>query len=320
MATNVEQLLIDALNRSVNYHWLTLEDDTYHLYSSEIYCDYRDELSEEQLKRISSSDDPEETLSEILSEMELNYSLYEKFTIEDLELTKEEKEYLNEHEEEASEWLDEHVQFRLPANHFLSQSVKVNLILATSGEANRDFGEYMCLNYYGQYSCELESDNALMWIANQFGQGKQLQDAVRKLKGSEGDYTERSVHTNPFIESTIQELENFNHVMGAVTFLLEMPLIDFIRLNKMQWGKEHGALVIKPDVMCGLFAPWVGGGSVLELTLPTNLYVPDDMIWSAWIDGSKTYGYDPGDVYGLCGSAWKPAYEFIETGKEKTAA
>ena len=101
--------------------------------------------------------------------------------------------------------------------------------------------------------------------------------------------------------SCVQELLNFTHVMGAFTFLLEMPLRDFLKIR----GMDYGEIVIEKDVMCGLFNPWVGGGSILEIELPENLTIPADMIWSVWIEGSKKHGYDVDEVYGLVSSCWK---------------
>lgn len=64
--------------------------------------------------------------------------------------------------------------------------------------------------------------------------------------------------------------------------------------------------------MCGIYDPWIGGGSVLGIELPADVIVPADMVWSVWIDGTKMHGYDPGEVYGLCKSAWKPSCRLID--------
>ena len=56
--------------------------------------------------------------------------------------------------------------------------------------------------------------------------------------------------------------------------------------------------------MCGLFNPWNGGGSVLEVQLEKDIEIPLSILFDVSMDGEKTYGYDVNEVYGLCGDAW----------------
>ena len=309
MTTKLESILFEACNTEVKDGWMSIEDPITHHYGREIYCDYRDRLSDQSLIEISDSEDPEQVFNEKISDAELDAAAYERVSPRDLSLSAEDRIYVESHMDEAEEWLNEHVHPFYPLEHFLEQEVCVNVILATKEEVNGDFGEYQGFNYYSNYSGELSTDNALMWLANQYGKGEQLQSALQTLRGADDVLNNRLYFTDAFIESSVNELENFTHCMGALTFLIRMPLRDFLELRKIQSDSVNRTLTITKDVTCGLFAPWVGGGSVLELDLPGDLTVPADMLWSAWIEGANAHGYDPGSVYGLCGSAWRPSYE-----------
>ena len=295
MDKNAEKLLVQVLDRMVDKGCLKKDDG---MYIKEIYVDSDARFSSETLKKISNAEDFWTAFDETILEIEELCSVYESYTMEDLLLTEEEKQNLDE--TEVNEWLQENIVFTIPENHYLDQTVKVNMILASEAETNSDFGEYMCLNTYGEFSGEIGDDNALMWVARQFGKETELKTAVKIT--SEADEEDASVSfDDPFIQSCVQELLNFTHVMGAFTFLLEMPLRDFLKIR----GMDDGEIVIEKDVMCGLFNPWVGGGSILEIELPENLTIPADMIWSVWIEGSKKHGYDLDEVFGLVSSCWK---------------
>lgn len=295
MDKNAEKLLVQVLDRLVDKGCLKKDDG---MYIKEIYVDSDARFSSETLKKISNAEDFWAAFDETILEIEELCSVYESYTMEDLFLTEEEKQKLDE--TEVNEWLQENIVFTIPENHYLDQTVKVNMILATEAETNSDFGEYTCLNTYGEFSGEIGDDNALMWVARQFGKEAELKAAV-KIMSEAGEEDASVSFDDPFIQSCVQELLNFTHVMGAFTFLLEMPLRDFLKIR----GLDDGEVVIEKDVMCGLFNPWVGGGSILEIELPENLTIPADMIWSVWIEVSKKHGYDVDEVYGLVSSCWK---------------
>ena len=66
-----------------------------------------------------------------------------------------------------------------------------------------------------------------------------------------------------------------------------------------------GYITLGKDTMCGLFDPWDGGGSVLEIQLEKEVRIPIRYIWAALPDGCGRGRYDVGDVYGMCASAWQ---------------
>ena len=75
----------------------------------------------------------------------------------------------------------------------------------------------------------------------------------------------------------------------------------------MKKKNPAGKVVLKNTTMCGLFAPWSGAGSLLEINLEKDVELPVEYIWSCTPDlpGNRTgwwYGVD--ETYGLVGSAW----------------
>lgn len=299
-----EEVLIQVLD-NMTPNQLNLEDEEEHIYASEIFCDYDSRLSDRQIYSISDAEDPGAKALDIFAEWEADAGLYEDFTFGNLYMDSEEKRVLEPVEAAVNEWLEEHIIFRLPYKRLYSQRFHVNVILATRGEANRDFGEYTCLNYYGRGDTGLDDDNALMWIAKQFGKDSELKEAISLAKEREPE--DEPEWEDSLIQSCVLELDEFTHAMGAVTLLLNMTLSDFVKLAEMKKSGK-GTLTVDKEAMCGIFNPWNGGGSTLEIQFPSDLRIPVDMIWSAWADGSKKHGYDVDEVYGLVGSCWRDCY------------
>lgn len=119
-----------------------------------------------------------------------------------------------------------------------------------------------------------------------------------------------------FLESCRVELANLPSHMSTLTFLVRMTFEDLITLNRcirLQDRNGHfydakknpycGYIVISKDTMTGLYDPWFGGGSVLEIQLEKDVRLPIRFIRSALPDGCDGYSID--SVYGLCRSAWE---------------
>lgn len=130
-----------------------------------------------------------------------------------------------------------------------------------------------------------------------------------------------------YLESCRQEVANITSQMNTLTFLVKMPLRDVIKLNqmvKLQDRNGHfwdatknpycGYLVLDKSVMCGLYNPWGGGGSVLEIQCEKDVKIPVRFIRSALPDGAD--GYSVESVYGMCGSAWEECLKEIHVPNE----
>lgn len=63
--------------------------------------------------------------------------------------------------------------------------------------------------------------------------------------------------------------------------------------------------------MCGLYDPWSGGGSVLEIELDKDVKLPIKYTIFC-VEGCKMHGYDIDEVYGLIGSCWKETIKEIK--------
>ena len=106
-----------------------------------------------------------------------------------------------------------------------------------------------------------------------------------------------------------------SHMM-TLTFLVEMSLRDLMELNRLvklqdrdghHWdatkNPDCGYIVIDKKTMTGLYDPWGGGGSVLEVELDKDVKLPIKFIRSALPDGGD--GHSIESAYAMCGSAWK---------------
>lgn len=182
-------------------------------------------------------------------------------------------------------------------------------IMIDTGDGNYDYtlnARFPC--YYGPRQGEAMDDRAsLVWLAKQQGYTNgQLRKAL-----DEGDMT------NPegFLQSCRVEAANMASHMQTLTFLVTMTLHDLIRLNEvLHWREKDGRvydnrkypycgyIIIDKKCDCGLYDPWSGGGSVLEIQLEKDVKLPIKYIRSALPDGGDGYSID--SVYGLCSSAW----------------
>ena len=165
-----------------------------------------------------------------------------------------------------------------------------------------------------------EQPNALVWLLEQQGYTKkQLKDTIhswnkffydeagyckdfnKEWGGLEKGIDEFSKNHSSFLSSICQELENHSYYMGTLTILAEVTMKEFAEM--MQPYKK---ITFHKDAMVGIFNPWNGSGSVLEIELDKPLTVPSSMIYDVQVEGVKpSYSYLLDDVYGLIGSAWK---------------
>ena len=283
----------------------------------EIYADYRDELDEKTAGEILKSDDPELKFEEQLDEW-YGMSVYDELdnlatqTVEAIEkdlaaypngLSQEEKEYVEG-------YIRDNVFFDLPRDHFLDQDLCVNIMVDT-GDGNYDYSlnsVFPC--WYGREGDRIDDKASIVWLARQQGYTKtQLWKALK-----DGDMAD----PKGFLQSMRVELANLPSHMATLTFLVKMSFRQLLELNKaiaMQDANGRvydatkrqncGYIVLGKETECGLYDPWSGGGSVLEIQLEKDVRLPIRFIRCALPDeGGYAYEYSIGSVYGLCGSAW----------------
>ena len=293
----------------------------------EIYCHYDDELSDTTIKEIMKSENPRQAFSETLWSFDDCYEWNHLFDTVKRELKDDDLELYLNNQTEMSDFLYETYSFYYPEEHF-NKSVKVNIMLDT-GNMNYDFTRDNVLNWDGQWSGgNFDKESSLLWLAKQQGKATLLKKCVKeswnKWKNNEQQYKETTECKDKFVISAMQELANLTSHMGTMTFLVEMSLFDLFELkeaiqkekelNKSYYLDERkgtGYIVLDKSTMCGLFNCWSGSGSVLEIDCEKDIKIPLRYIFDVVVDGTKIYGYDVNEVYGLIGSAWQDTLKEI---------
>ena len=287
--------------------WQKKPDGYYH---EEIYADYRDEMEDSTLKEIMKSEDPEQTFYEKMfewyqdAEYEIERNLLEA-VVASIETAAPTETY---DEDEIKDEIRELVSIDYPYEHFLKQEFCVNIFVDT-GDGNYDY-VLNCVypHYNGRYGETINDRASIVWLARQQGYTKtELNKALRK-----GDIKD----PHGFLESMRQEVINHGSHMAILTFLARMTLEEIFELNellKLQDRNGHfydaekrpycGYILIDKKAECGLYDPWGGGGSILELQLEKDVRLPIRFIRSATVDGGD--GCSIRNVYGTDSSIYR---------------
>lgn len=227
----------------------------------------------------------------------------------------------SEKAEQLREYLWNAYSFRVPYDHYLDQHMRVNLMLGTPEELNLDFGAIHETReaLTGQMDPEeltasLQQNTALRWLVEQQGYTmedlqKTMHDYIQCFYGeSENVNLSHEAKTSVFhkihsffLSTVCEELENTTNFMNTLTILADVSTYDFCAL--IQPDQE---LVLPKDTILGVFNPWLGGGSTLDITLEKELVLPSSMIWNVQVEGALMENqYSVDSVYGLNAGAWK---------------
>lgn len=287
--------------------WQKKPDGYYH---EEIYADYRDEMDDSTLKEIMASEDPEQTFYEKMfewyqdAEWEIERNLLEA-VVASIETAAPTETY---DEDEIKDEIRELVSIDYPYEHFLKQEFCVNIFVDT-GDGNYDYVLNCVYPHYNGRCGEVIDDKAsILWLARQQGYTKtDLNKALRK-----GDIKD----PHGFLESMRQEVINHGSHMAILTFLARMTLEEIFELNELLKLKDRnghfydaekrpycGYILIDKKAECGLYDPWGGGGSILELQLEKDVRLPIRFIRSATVDGGD--GCSIRNVYGTDSSIYR---------------
>lgn len=197
-------------------------------------------------------------------------------------------------EESVMDWLHEHICYLFPEDHYLDQTVCVDLIVDT-GDGNYDFVLNDIFPHYdGVYGEVISEKASVLWLARQQGYKK------RELNKA---LYHRETNGSAFMESLHTELANCSTHMNCLTFFVKLKVRELLRLNEALHGERKGKLTISKEVPCGLYDPWNGAGSVLDIQLEKDVLLPLKFIDSALPDGGR--GYSVASTYGICESLWK---------------
>ena len=303
----LNELVMDYLEE--NHAWEKKDDGEYHF---EIYVDYRDEIEDSTAQEILESDSPRDALLEKLwdcyqeSEWDIIDNLVDDFKekvdpelLEDADII----EDGNLDDDIIREEFMDIIYIDYPEDWALRQKFCFNIIVS-NGDDNYEF----CLNEYivdeeGKVDKNAEK-SGLVWLAKQ--QGYTLDQVVKILK--DGDIAEPKT----FLETVLQEVAN-GYGCEALTFCVKMTLGQAIALKEQMESNPNGSIVLDKRVECGLFDPWSGGGSVLEIACEKDVEIPFENIWKFYIDERRSNRYDSiHNVYGTDSSSWRDCLKEIK--------
>lgn len=292
--------------------WNCMEDGTYRI---ELFADYRDEIDAKSVGEIASADDSWLVFCEKMDDAWFDakieaYDELKRFTYDSL--TEEDgpcPEGLTEEQQKTlDEFFENNVYVELPADHYLKQEYCCTIMIDT-GDGNCDYTLNTIFPHYGaNEKWTIDEKSSILWLARQQGYNKtQLKKALKPSDDKLPD---------GFLKSVRTELLNCSTQMNTLTFLVKMTLQEIIELNalvELQDKNGHkydatkrpycGYIILGKNTECGLFDPWNGAGSVLEICLEKDVRIPVRFIRSALPDGEDGWGV--GSVYGVVSSLWR---------------
>ncbi|MBQ6598793.1 MAG: hypothetical protein IJH79_14685 [Lentisphaeria bacterium] len=286
---------------------------------TEIYADYRDELDDRTFKKICNAENPRWAFYDWLDEayQECVWDYEDQVIKEALEDEDFAKIASKLDEDEVRDHLRDMFYVKLPEKHFLDQDILVDILVDT-GDLNYDY----TLNNFGPHYDARENEpipeeSSLLWLARQQGYTKtQLKQAMR----------ERPAEKN-FMQSVYDEINNVGSHMNTLTFLVKMSLEEYFYLTDaigkerernqsytLNGRKGRGWILLDKTTTAGLYDPWSGGGSLLEIRLDKDVRLPIRCIETAKHDGCR--GYSIREIYCCCTSLWTETLKEIHPMKK----
>ena len=292
-----------------NHAWCKKADGNYHF---EIDVDYRDEIEDSIAQEILDNISPRDTLIERLwdryqeQEWDIIDNLVDDFKEKvDPELLEDANiiEDGNLDDEDIRDEIMDIIYVDYPVDWALGQEFCFNIIVS-NGDDNYDFwlNEHI-IEEDGTVDKDAEK-SGLVWLATQ--QGYTLEELVEILKN--GDIKEPKT----FLETVLQEVAN-GYGCEALTFCVKMTIGQAINLKEKMKSNPNGSIILDKRVECGLFDPWEGRGSVLEIACEKDVEIPFENIWKFYIDERRSNRYDSiHNVYGTDSSLWRDCLKEIK--------
>ena len=304
---DIEKLVMDYL--AENYARGKRDDGFYHF---DIYVDYRDEIGDSTAQEILESNFPRDALLEKLwdSYQESEWDIIDNL-VDDFKKNVDPK-LLNDANIIEDGNIDDYmirdifmdaVCVDYPVDWAEDQEFCFNIIVS-NGDDNYDFwlNEHI-IDEDGNVDKNAEK-SGLVWLTKQ--QGYTLEELAEILKN--GDIEKPKT----FLETALQEVAN-GYGCEALTFCVKMTLRQAIELKERMEENPNGSIVLDKSVECGLFDPWQGGGSVLEIACEKDIEIPFKNIWKFYIDKSRSNQYDSiHNVYGVDSSLWRDCLKEIK--------
>ena len=304
---DIKELVKDYL--AENHAWEKKDDGNYHF---DIDVDYRDEIEDSTAQEILESNSPRDTLIEKLwdwyqeSEWDILDDLVDDFKEETDPKLLEDANIIedgNIDDDMIRDIFQDTVYVDYPVDWALGQEFCFNIIVS-NGDDNYDFW----LNTHIVDETGAVDENAekagLVWLAKQ--QGYTLEELIEFMKDEE------YVNSNKFISSLVAEIFS-GYGCEALTFCVKMTLGQAIALKEKMESNPNGSVILNKNVTCGLFDPWQGGGSVLDIACEKDIEIPFENIWKLYVDERRGNRYDSiHNVYGTDSSLWRDCLKEIK--------
>ena len=303
----LNELVNDYLEE--NHAWCKKADGNYHF---EIDVDYRDEIEDSIAQEILDNISPRDILIERLwdlyqeQEWDIIDNLVDDFKEKIDPKLFEDANIIEDGNLDDGDIRDEFmdvVYVDYPIDWAEDQEFCFNIIVS-NGDDNYDFwlNEHI-IDEDGTVDKDAEK-SGLVWLAKQ--QGYTLDQVVEILKN--GDIEKPKT----FLETVLQEVAN-GYGCEALTFCVKMTLGQAIALKEQMESNPNGSIVIDKKAECGLFDPWQGGGSVLEIACEKDIEIPFENIWKFYIDERRGNRYDSiHNVYGTDDRIWRDCLKEIK--------
>lgn len=352
-----KQAILDAANK----HFLVEENkDAPGHYSIQLYGDYRDTNEFLLQTAYDNRDNAENILPSLTNEIQTAWEETVSDAAYDI-LLEAGFDPGDDAFDSQREWFYEAFSIDPPVKDYLDQDMKVNIMLSTPLDRKEDdstpFMLKEALMHFtgaGRLSRDLEAnidsqaeadeiihqDSMVKRLVEQQGYTMDDLSAVAKdyfhdCYGEDGQpesftfrdengenisYDKRfemftATHSK-FLSTVCQELDNMGYSFGVVTVLANMSMNDYAKMLQ-----QDSEVTMPKGCMLGVFAPWNGSGSVLEIELDKDLTFNREDIYDVQIEGVKPdQGYTVNQTYGLVSSAWqKPKAIEVKTQERKPA-
>lgn len=352
-----KQAILDAANK----HFLVEENkDAPGHYSIQLYRDYRDTNEFLLQTAYDNRDNAENILPSLTDEIQTAWEETVSDAAYDI-LLEAGFDPGDDAFDSQREWFYEAFSIDPPVKDYLDQGMKVNIMLSTPLDRKEDdstlFMLKEALTHFsgaGRLSRDLEAnihsqaeadeiiyqDSMVKRLVEQQGYTMDDLRAVAKdffhdFYGEDGkpesfEFTAENGEKNPydkrfemftathskFLSTVCQELDNMGYSFGVVTVLANMSMNDYAKMLQ-----QDSEVTMPKGCMLGVFAPWNGSGSVLEIDLDKDFTFKCEDIFDVQIEGVKPdQGYTVDQTYGLVSSAWqKPKAIEVKTQERKPA-
>lgn len=258
-------------------------------YSYDIYADYRDCLEESSIIEIVKNEHPRDAFYEFFEVHDITWS-HEEYVEEMIGEALECDNFDMDEEvfsEYIREWVREKMCFNFPFDHYLNQEVYVNVSIGTN-ESSTDYTLNNLDEDVDSKNWDIDEESSLMWLTREQNYSK------KQLKKA---FLYQEFSDSKFIKSVYDEVANTTSDNNQVVFLVKMSLHDYLNLKE-----EPIDFKISSDITTGLVDLGCGAGSILDIKLEEEFYIPKELL-KLEVDGAV--GYSISEIFGLMSSAWK---------------